>query len=240
VGLFYSTYNKWHDRLLRPLMSRRQRRRMIPGNLTWLDREDFEEAFKKHGSVVGIPDQRVFFLQAALRGLEHVEGDIVECGVRHGRSTLFMASANKGRREIHIFDSFEGLSDPSEKDGETEVFKKDGKTRKFKIRNIDRVLKRFESYPSIKVYQGWIPERFSEIAERKFAMVHVDVDLYEPTLDALKFFWDRLNLGGMIICDDYGASGYPGAKLAMDEFFDDKSETPIELPSGQAFVTKVF
>lgn len=231
--------SKWHDRLLRPLMSKRQRQRMNAKHIAWLDRDFFTQAHAIHGGVTGIPDQRVFFLQAALRALEPVEGDIAECGVRHGRSTLFMASADNGRRDIHIFDSFEGLSDPSEKDGELDVFKKDGKTRHFNIRNLDRVLKRFEAYPKINVYQGWIPERFDEIADRRFVLVHVDVDLYNPTLDTLEFFWPRLNPGGMVICDDYGATDYPGAQEAMDEFFVDKRERPVELPSGQAIVTKL-
>lgn len=231
--------SKWHDRLLRPLMSKRQRQRMNAKNVAWLERNFFVDAYANHGSVTGIPDQRVFLLQAALRALEPIEGDIAECGVRHGRSTLFMASADNGRRDIHIFDSFEGLSDPSEKDGELDVFKKDGKTRHFNIRNLDRVLKRFDAYPKINVYQGWIPERFDEIADRQFALVHVDVDLFDPTLAALEFFWPRLSTGGMVICDDYGATAYPGAQAAMDKYFADKQERPVEMPSGQAIVTKL-
>lgn len=234
-----TTDSRWHDRLLRPFMSKRQRQRMNAKNIAWLDRDFFTKAHAAHGSVTGIPDQRVFFLQAALRALEPVEGDVAECGVRHGRSTLFMANADNGRRDFHIFDSFEGLSDPSEKDGALNVFKKDGKTRHFHIRNLDRVLERFKAYPKIHVYQGWIPERFNEIEDRRFALVHVDVDLYDPTMDALQFFWPRLNPGGMIICDDYGAVAYPGAQAAMDEFFADKTERPVEMPSGQAIVTKL-
>ena len=79
--------SKWHDRLLRPLMSKRQRQRMNAKHIAWLDRDFFTQAHAAHGSVTGIPDQRVFFLQAALRALEPVEGDVAECGVRHGRST---------------------------------------------------------------------------------------------------------------------------------------------------------
>lgn len=232
--------SKWHDRVLRPLMSKRQRQRMNAKDIVWLDREFFTSAYAKHGRVTGIPDQRVFFLQSAIRSLENVPGDVIECGVRHGRSTLFMASAAEGKRQFHIFDSFEGLSDPEpEKDPGVNSFKSDGTTRRFRIRNLDKVLDRFKAYPEINVYQGWIPDRFDEVpADRPIAMIHVDVDLYQPTLDTLAYFWDRLSPGGLVICDDYGALHYPGAKTAMDEFFADKPERSVELPSGQSILTK--
>ena len=231
-------WNKWHDRLLRPLMSKRQRQRMIAIASKWVERDFFTRAYAKHHAIPGIADQRVFFLQSCLRSLDGVDGDIAECGVRHGRSTLFLAEANDKNRPIHIFDSFEGLSDASpDKDAGVDTLKKDG-TRRFNIRNLDKVLNRFKAYDEIAVYQGWIPDRFAEIADRRFAFVHIDVDLYQPTLDALDFFWDRLNPGGIVVCDDYGSKPYPGAELAFEEFFADKAERPIELPSAQAIVVK--
>ncbi|MGI9395703.1 MAG: TylF/MycF/NovP-related O-methyltransferase [Boseongicola sp.] len=213
--------------------------RMVPRQMRWLDRDYFLRAREKWGKVTGIPDQRVFFLQSALQSLVNVPGDIAECGSRFGRSTLFLAETAQGDRDLHIFDSFEGLSDADpEKDPGVNSFKSGGDIRKFKIRNLDAVFERFSHYPNIHVHQGWIPERFNEVADKEFALVHVDVDLYQPTFDTLQFFWERLNPGGMVICDDYGSEGYPGAKSAFDEFFEKTSEKPVELPAGQAFVVK--
>ena len=45
-------------------------------------------------------------------------------------------------------------------------------------------------------------------------------------------------IGGFVICDDYGSGNYPGSRRAMDEFFADKPEKPVELPQGQAFIVK--
>ena len=39
-----------------------------------------------------------------------------------------------------------------------------------------------------QLFKGWIPDRFDEIALKKFCLVHIDVDLYQPTLDSLNFF----------------------------------------------------
>lgn len=90
----------------------------------------------------------------------------------------------------------------------------------------------------VAFYQGWIPDRFAEVAERQFAFVHVDVDLYEPTRDSVAFFYERLSPGGVFVCDDYGFLTCPGATAAMDEFLEDKPEKVVLLPGGGGFFIK--
>lgn len=51
------------------------------------------------------------------------------------------------------------------------------------------------------------------------------VDLYEPTKDSIEFFYDKLNVGGIFLCDDYGFTSCPGATKAIDEFLVDKDFT---------------
>jgi hypothetical protein len=87
-------------------------------------------------------------------------------------------------------------------------------------------------------HRGWIPKRFESVAEQAFSFVHLDVDLYQPTLDSLLFFYDRLQPGGILLCDDYGFANCPGARRALDEFFADKVEKIVSLPTGQAFIQK--
>jgi len=67
-------------------------------------------------------------------------------------------------------------------------------------------------------------------------MVHIDVDLYEPTRAAFEFFHPRMAPGGVMVCDDYGFASCPGARKAVDEYFEGKPDVPIELPSGQALI----
>jgi hypothetical protein len=70
----------------------------------------------------------------------------------------------------------------------------------------------------IVIHAGWIPDCFSEVVDRSFCFVHIDVDLYEPTLASLEFFGSRMVPGGIIVCDDYGFETCPGARRAGDEF----------------------
>ena len=96
-----------------------------------------------------------------------------------------------------------------------------------------------KSFPFIRLYQGWIPSRFSDIAARRFSFVHIDVDIYEPTRDSLEFFYDRMVPGGIIVCDDYGFITCPGAKQAFDEFAVNTPErNVIMLTTGQGILVK--
>jgi hypothetical protein len=60
--------------------------------------------------------------------------------------------------------------------------------------------------------------------------------LYQPTFASVSFFYPRMNSGGLMLFDDYGFATCPGARRAIDEFFADKPEPIIDLPTGQAFV----
>lgn len=225
------------------LMARQQdskERHVIPSHMVWDRQPWFVTAKERFGHVKGIPDIRCAFLQSCLRSVDRIPGDIAECGVRNGRSALFMLTALEVERRLFLFDSFEGLSDPlPDKDGLDTVIDPKSRNRLFHNDDLQGLLDRLEPFGDrVEVLRGWIPERFPEVADRRFCLVHLDVDLYRPTLDGLEFFYDRLEPGGILVCDDYGTGFYPGARQAMDEFFGARREKPVELPQGQAFVVK--
>lgn len=213
-----------------------RRRRTIGKHMVWDSQPLFAATRARHGAIPGIPDLRLYVLQSCIRAVANVPGDIAECGTRFGKSALYMLEALDTPRRMFLFDSFEGLSDPTPgKDGPA-ADPATG-TRFFHDTDMAQVAARFQGR-DVALMQGWIPERFPEVADRRFALVHIDVDLYQPSLDSLAFFYERTSPFGMIVCDDYGSGFYPGARQAMDEFFADKPEGIVELPQGQALVTK--
>lgn len=216
-----------------------EQQRVVAPHMAWNRSDFYTEAFEKYGlEVSGCPEIRNYFLQSSLRSVEGLGGDVAECGTRNGKSALYMLTACQTNRPFWLFDSFEGLSDPSpEKDGLTSVMDSTGEARIFKV-DYSKIEERFAPFENVTLMQGWIPERFPEVEDRKFCFVHVDVDLYEPTWDAYSFFYDRMLPGGMMVCDDYGSTHFPGAREAVDTFFADKPETPVELPQGQCFIVK--
>jgi O-methyltransferase len=203
----------------------------------WRNRDYFASALAR--GIEGIPDERCFVLQNVVRALRDVPGDVAECGLRYGKSTAFMLTAEERKdRVFRLFDSFEGLSAPEPQD----VVREKGAAHwgQSDLDVPEEIVRRNLAgfTHELRFYKGWIPDRFPEVADRSFALLHVDVDLYRPTLDALEFFWPRLAPGGVVVCDDYGSRKCPGAKQAMDEFFAGRGGRLIELPTVQALVFK--
>lgn len=157
-------------------------------------------------------------------------GDIAECGVYNGGTAYFLARA-AGGRALYLFDSFEGLSAPEAQDGSYWC-------RGALAISEETCRQNLASFKDVHIRRGWIPKTFDEVAQRRFCFVHIDVDLYRPTIDSVAFFYPRLVPGGMLLCDDYGFTTCPGAKQAMDEFFRAKPEQIIHLPTGQGLIIK--
>jgi hypothetical protein len=196
----------------------------------WPRDEEFQKAMKPfEGRASARSLDRKWMLRELLKLVQKVEGDTAECGTWRGGSSWLIA---KGLgRPHHAFDSFEGLSQPDPKDGAH--FRKGDlaiSEEEFRARLAD--------VPNLHVYKGWIPTRFPEVGDRRFSFVHVDVDLYQPTRDAIEFFYPRLNPGGILLLDDYGFFICPGARQAADEFFKDRPEPILEVPTGQGLVVR--
>ncbi len=203
--------------------------------IDWWQDSLFNEYLNKFGERDGFDTHRRWMLYQLLRLTAYVPGDTAECGVFRGSSSWLILAANSQNgpfQKMHYgFDSFEGLSTPSNKDGkywrEGDLVIGEGETRK-----------NLESFKNFELFKGWIPDRFPEVQHKEFSFVHIDVDLYEPTRESLEFFYPRLNPGGIILCDDYGSSVCPGATKACDEFLEDKPEKMLALDASSGFFIK--
>ena len=77
-----------------------------------------------------------------------------------------------------------------------------------------------------------VPDYIDNHPELKIALLHLDVDIYEPSKCYLRFFYSRLDKGGVLILDDYGI--FPGATKAIDDLFKNKEESPLKLAYSHA------
>ena len=170
--------------------------------------------------------------------------NFVECGCWKGHSAYIISTLinDSGKKiNFHIFDSFEGLSEATKNDESFYLKSSKEKRRINQHFSSSEILLRnvLKDFNFVKIYKGWIPSRFSEIKNEKFSFVHIDVDLYEPTFESLKYFYPRLEKGGIIVCDDYNFTDFPGAKKAWDEYFKDKTYSLFyQIPFGACFIIK--
>jgi hypothetical protein len=131
------------------------------------------------------------------------------------------------------------LSEFTEHDREGISKEQEDEARVYFKSSYDAVAKRLSDFDFVQLYKGWIPDRFDEVSDKKFGFVFIDVDMYEPIMDSLNFFYPRLVEGGYIFLDDYNYAGFPGAKRAVDEFLtQNKPSSVITMPFGSAFIVK--
>jgi hypothetical protein len=161
-----------------------------------------------------------------------VPGDFAEVGVFRGGGARVLREVKDGRL-LHLFDTFSGMP---ETDPTRDTTHKAGDFADASLEGVQRYL----GAEGIRYYPGFFPDttRGHETALDRFAFVHLDVDIYQSTLDALRFFYPRLSPGGMIVTHDYSAQSCPGVAAAYDEFFADKPERVLPIWDSQAVVVK--
>lgn len=228
------------DSLLRFYLLQRVGRWLVPKyrfnwpQLAWWDDHEFNLYLHRFNEMQSNNADRHWMLSQLLGLVADLPGDTAECGVFKGASSYLICKANKKskyRRRHHMFDSFLGLSRPSTEDGS---FWSEGDLS-CSLEEVQHNLNEFEG-DDIHFYPGWIPTTFNADEGRRFSFVHIDVDLYKPTLDSLAYFYPRMQPGGIILFDDYGFTSCPGATAACDEFLREMPETMVSLPCGGGFI----
>lgn len=174
--------------------------------------------------------QEAYQIFTAVQRTSKIDGDIAEVGVAAG-GTAKLICETKGNRMLHLFDTFNGLPDPGINDNPRDYSRGDYAF------TLKAVSERLAGYSNVKFYEGLFPETSKPVEYNRFSLVHLDVDLYQSTMDCLNFFYPRMNRGGIIISHDYRMA--QGVKRAFDEFMADKNEIIIEPAGTQCLVAKV-
>jgi hypothetical protein len=164
-------------------------------------------------------------LYQAVRATDKVTGDMAEAGVYLGGTAALMLGASAKR--LHLFDTFEGLPH-----GEGEVFHEGGWAG-----SVAAVRSNLAAYSDrTEFHPGLFPGSAAGLEDLRFSFVHLDLDLYDSTRDALAWFWPRMVSGGVLLSHDYPLSD--GVVRAFDEFFADRPETFLPLTGNQALAVK--
>jgi O-methyltransferase len=188
---------------------------------------------------------KLFALIVATRHVaDHgIPGAIVECGVWRGGSMQAVAhtllARNEDHRDLHLFDTFEGMPPPGEQDRRhdgrpaAEVLQSRPKTAMvWAITGIDDVRAGMAEtgYPAARVHfhPGLVEETIREEAPERIALLRLDTDWYSSTRHELEHLYDRIPSGGIVIFDDYGH--WVGAREAVDEFLARRDERLFLIP----------
>ena len=166
-----------------------------------------------------------------------IPGDVVECGVWRGGSMQAVArtllAADDTSRELYLFDTYEGMPPPSEKD-----VRHDGSaaadllttlprnSKVWAVATLEDVQEGFAQipYPAEKVHfvKGLVEETVPGEAPEQISILRLDTDWYESTRHELEHLYPRLVSGGVLLIDDYG--WWQGSREAVEEFLRETGE----------------
>lgn len=170
-----------------------------------------------------------YIVYALVKAQVKRDGAIAEVGVYRGASARLICEA-KGDKPLLLFDTFEGLPEPTAVDR--------GIHRKHLYAcSLDDVQSYLRKYARVEYYPGVFPASAKGMREQRYCFAHFDVDLYESTKACLEYFYPRMVPGGVILSHDY--SLLAGVEQAFQEFFADKPEGILDLPTTQCMVTKL-
>lgn len=183
--------------------------------------------------------ERMYSLYMAVRYVvrNQIAGDFVECGVWRGGSSMMIALTlnllNEQKRKIYLYDTFEGMSEPTEADRDFLGRKADRlleenqdrkETSVWCLAGIEDVTRNLVStgYPkeNIMFVKGKVEETLPNKMPARISLLRLDTDWYESTRHELIYLYPQLEKDGVLIIDDYGH--WEGCKKAVDEYFSDK------------------
>jgi hypothetical protein len=188
--------------------------------------------------------ERMHALWSAVRHVcrSGVAGDLVECGVWRGGSSMVAALTleQEGDRErrLWLYDTFAGMSEPTARDVAADGFsaaehwdeiKGAPGDPTFAYASLEDVRANMASTgiaaDRIEYVRGPVEETIPGAVPERIALLRLDTDWYESTRHELEHLWERLEPGGVLILDDYGH--WLGARQAADEFFAGRPDAPL-------------
>ena len=217
---------------LRRWLKRRMIAEMRARGIEPFERVPFERAVREMGrdwpadaeTMIGL--RRLDNLQQCVTTVirEKIPGDLVETGVWRGGASIFMrallAVYGDTTRKVWCADSFRGLPTPNVIDYPADRIAA-WHTREELAIPLDVVKKNFARYgmldAQVQFLEGWFKDTLPGAPIEACAVIRLDGDMYESTMDALTNLYSKLSPGGFLIVDDYGIPE-DTCRRAIDDF----------------------
>jgi len=158
----------------------------------------------------------------------NIAGAVAEAGVYRGYTAMHINYLFPDRK-LYLFDTFEGFHE----DDQREDDKNDRYNLKIDYSDTTEavVLGNMRFPKNCIVKKGWFPESAKDVNET-FAFVRLDMDLYEPILAGLRFFYPKMSKGGYIAIHDCRSKNFAGARDAIEDFCREEHINFMCMPDG--------
>jgi O-methyltransferase len=175
---------------------------------------------------------------AAMRA-KSLPGAFVECGVNTGIFSLAVCEyidINAIGKDFYLFDTFNGIPESQMCDEErTERVRENVAI----YEECFEVAKRnFAPFPRARLIRGLVPDTLPTAPIDRVCYLSIDMNIVQPEIAAMEYFWDKLVPGGVVILDDYGWKNYHLQMEAHDRFAASKGVSILLLPTAQGLIIK--
>jgi predicted O-methyltransferase YrrM len=189
----------------------------------------------KENSLTMVPEAGIFSVLLGVKYVieNNIPGDIVECGVWRGGVSILMAGMvkfYKSSKRIYCFDTFSGMPDATQHDGEYIVSDEHNNNFVKSKSTLDDVRNNFidcNLHNNVIFVAGDVSKTLddSQNLPSNISLLRLDTDYYSSTKKELEVLYPLLSQRGLLIIDDYGA--FAGCKAAVDEFFQKQNDPPF-------------
>ena len=172
---------------------------------------------------------------------DNVPGDFIETGVWRGGACIFaracLAAYGDANRTVWVADSFRGLPPPTPHKYPADLGDLHSTHPELSVSR-EQVADNFRKYglldDRVKFLEGWFKDTLAPAPIEKLAVMRLDGDMYESTMDALNGLYDRLSVGGFAIIDDYRL--HEPCARATEDFRKSKGITETIVPVDKSGV----
>jgi O-methyltransferase len=229
-SLTCSLYEGYDGTLFKPRGGWRRAllRRIVPGDVRLVRRGDDRREEGKDWPVLALTmvgvkrlDNLHHCIETVLR--DGVPGDLIETGVWRGGAVILMRAILKAHgvtdRAVYAADSFEGLPKPDAAKYPADAGDRHWMYGELAV-SLEQVRANFARYglldDQVRFLKGWFKDTLPKAPIDRLAVARLDGDMYESTMDAIEALYPKLQSGGFLIMDDYGA--VPACKQATDDY----------------------
>jgi len=202
---------------------------------------DFLRHYIQGPALSMVPVARLDNLQGCIADVvaRGVAGDLIEAGVWRGGAAIFMRAVLRALevadRTVWVADSFEGLPEPDATRFPREAQAHRGAVATEAYRHfavpIETVQENFRRFGlldgQVRFLKGWFADTLPRAPIKRLAVLRLDADYFQSTMDGLVHLYDRLSIGGYVIVDDYGETEWTYCRQAVDAF---RAERGIDEP----------
>lgn len=216
---------------------------------------DFLRHYIRGEAISMLPRRRLDHLQQCIETVLHedVPGDLLEAGVWRGGATILMravlAAHAEPQRQVWVADSFQGLPRPDEALYPREARAFAGPVLRDAMNHLAvglaEVRANFERFglldERVRFLPGWFKDTLPHAPIGALAVLRIDCDFHDSTLQALDALYGRLSPGGFLIVDDYGEEAWTHCREAVDGFRSRHGigEPVVRLDAGCAYWRRV-